>query len=71
MFNKLFDDINAIVKPYISNHKDSLDSDDPKDFMDVYLNEVSKTSDLKSSFHGQRGEESLISTMTDLFLAGN
>ena len=70
IFQKLFDDIAAIVKPYISNHQSNLDSDDPKDFMDVYLNEVSKTSDVKSSFHGQGGEESLISTMTDLFLAG-
>ena len=71
IFKKLFDDIASIVKPYITSHQNSLDSDaDPKDFMDVYLNEVSKTSDLKSSFHGQRGEESLISTMTDLFLAG-
>ena len=38
--------------------------------MDVYLSEISKTSNIKSSFYGKRGEESLISTMTDLFLAG-
>lgn len=67
---KLFDEINEIVQPYISNHQENFDPNDPKDFMDVYLNEISSTNDVNSSFYGKRGEESLISTMTDLFLAG-
>ena len=67
---KLFDEINEIVQPYISNHQENFDPNDPKDFMDVYLNEISSTNDVNSSFYGKRGEESLISTMFDLFIAG-
>jgi cytochrome P450 family 2 subfamily AA/AD len=69
-FMKLFSDIGSLVKTHITEHKKSLDPDQPRDFMDSFLIEVAKTKDSKSSFFGQRGEESLISTLTDLFLAG-
>ena len=68
----LFDDIkNVIVAPSMNEHKKSMDSENPRDFMDVYLTQVKNTSDPNSSFHGKKGEESLIATMIDLFLAGN
>ena len=68
----LFDDIkNVIVAPSMNEHKKSMDPENPRDFMDVYLTQVKNTSDPNSSFHGKKGEESLISTMIDLFLAGN
>ena len=68
----LFDDIkNVIVAPAMNEHKKSMDSENPRDFMDVYLTQVKNTSDPNSSFHGKKGEESLIATMIDLFLAGN
>ena len=68
----LFDDIkNIIIAPSMDEHKKSMDSENPRDFMDVYLTQVKNTSDTNSSFHGKKGEESLIATMIDLFLAGN
>ena len=70
LFRKLFDQTENLIRPYINEHKASLNPNELRDFMDAYLNEVSKTSDKKSSFFGKRGEESLISTITDLFFAG-
>ena len=68
----LFDDIkNIIIAPSMDEHKKSMDSENPRDFMDVYLTQVKNTNDTNSSFHGKKGEESLIATMIDLFLAGN
>ena len=70
-FMELFRDIkDVIVAPVMNDHKESMDLDNPRDFMDVYLTHIAKTNDPNSSFHGKRGEESLISTMIDLFLAG-
>ena len=69
---ELFDDIKKIIViPAINEHKESLDSENPRDFMDVYLSQVESTKDPNSSFHGTRGEESLIASLIDLFLAGN
>ena len=68
---ELFDDIKSIIViPAINEHKESLDSENPRDFMDVYLSQVENTKDPNSSFHGKRGEESLIASLIDLFLAG-
>ncbi len=69
-FNDIFQDIFALVRIHLNDHKEVLDQDNPKDFMDVYLTEMGRTTDPTSSFYGQRGEESLMATMADLFLAG-
>lgn len=66
----LFTDIKDLVKKSLDEHKASFDAEHPRDFMDIYLAEIGKTDSKNSSFHGKRGEESLISTMLDLFLAG-
>lgn len=66
----LFNDIKDLVRKALEEHKLMLDSDHPRDFMEVYLAEIGK-SQPNSSFHGKRGEESLIATMLDLFLAGD
>jgi len=51
--------------------KSSLEySEFPRDFVDVYLNEIENTKDMKSSFFGQMGEDSLVAVLLDLFLAG-
>ena len=70
LFRKVFDQTENLIRPYINEHKASLNPNELRDFMDAYLNEVSKTGDKKSSFFGKRGEESLIATITDLFFAG-
>nr|AKH03513.1 cytochrome P450 3075B2 [Paracyclopina nana] len=67
----LFTDIKDLVGKALVDHKKTYDPDHPRDFMDMYLAEIDKSSNAPdSSFHGTRGEESLVSTMLDLFLAG-
>jgi hypothetical protein len=66
----VFTSVKDMVKVSLNEHKASIDLENPRDFMDAYLTEVANCKDSNSSFHGIRGEESLISTMLDLFLAG-
>ena len=48
-----------------------LDLQDPRDFTDSMLIEISKTTDKSSSFYGESGIENLRNTLFDLFLAGS
>jgi hypothetical protein len=38
--------------------------------VDVYLKEIANSKNPDSSFFGKRGEDSLVSVLLDLFLAG-
>nr|AKH03512.1 cytochrome P450 3075B1 [Paracyclopina nana] len=67
---KLFDDLIDLIKPRLDQHKAHRDPHQPRDFMDAFLAEIERTEDRQSSFYGKRGEESMIATMIDLFLAG-
>ena len=64
-------EITGLIKPLIKSHKKSLDPDNIRDFMDLYLTEIQSTTDTKSTMYGQRGESNLINALVDLFLAGN
>ena len=67
----MFNSIKNMVKPYIIEHKKATDeSDEDRDFVDAYIKAINQSSDSSSSFHGARGEESLVSSLLDLFLAG-
>ncbi|XP_035706095.1 farnesoate epoxidase isoform X2 [Folsomia candida] len=44
--------------------------EEPQDFIDVYINEIKTTGDAHSSFYGKRGEETMVGTLLDLFVAG-
>lgn len=48
-----------------------LDLNDPRDFTDSMLIEISKTTDKSSSFYGESGIENLRNTLLDLFLGGS
>ena len=65
-----FNDVRNLVAKPIADHKPQLDPDHPRDFIDVYLGQIQSQNDPSSSFHGERGEESLICNLLDLFLAG-
>ncbi len=69
-FRSVFNDIFDLVRVHLKDHKESLDPDNPRDFMDTYLTEIGKTNDATSSFYKKKGEESLLAVMGDLFLAG-
>ena len=44
--------------------------ENPRDFIDVMLIEILQTSDVTSSFYGQKGRDALFNVVIDLFLAG-
>ena len=66
----VFTNVIDLVRPVINEHEKNYDEDHLQDFMDVYLAEIKKTTDPKSSFYQKRGTESLSAGMLDLFLAG-
>nr|AKH03508.1 cytochrome P450 3075A2 [Paracyclopina nana] len=65
--------INAMrdfILPYVKAHKASVDADNVRDFMDLFLLEIQKSTDPTSSFYGKNGDNALINDMIDLFIAG-
>ena len=67
---EVFTDVKNLVSPSIAEHEKNYDEDNLEDFLDVYLAEIKKTKDPKSSFYQRRGMESLTADVMDLFLAG-
>ena len=60
-----------LVEKYVTDHKLSLDQDNVRDFLDVYLLEIEKNSnDPNSSFHDERGHYMLVNLLIDLLIAG-
>ena len=70
IIQKGFQDMEDFIKPYLDQHKENLDLEEPEDFMDLMLQEVAKTQDPNSSFHGDVGHSAIFNNMIDLFLAG-
>ena len=65
------DQMKQVVEAYVEDHKTSLNEDNIRDFLDVYLIEIEKhRSDKESSFHQERGHYMLINLLIDLFIAG-
>ncbi len=54
----------------LEQHQETINPDEPRDFIDVYLNEIENEKDPKSSFFKEKGVENLIQTLSDLFFAG-
>ena len=73
--DKVLSAIKNLVIPYIREHKqvnEGIESgNDHTDYIEDYLKEIKRnTNNLSSSFNGKRGEESLVISLVDLFLAG-
>jgi len=64
-------EIMEMMKNIIKEHEESLDPNDPRDFMDKVLIEISGCTDPSSSYYGDFGRENLVSTLMDLFVAGS
>ena len=67
---RFFNSIFSFIEPYLAEHKQTLDESNVRDFMDLFLHEIQKTTDPKSSFYGARGEMALLNDLADLFIAG-
>ena len=54
----------AFIEPYITQHKETLDPNNIRDFMDLMLVEIDNTTDKNSSFYGQTGKNFSYRTCT-------
>ena len=64
-------DMIKLMKKSIQNHKETLDMNDARDYIDKYLIEIENTKDTNSSFFGRNGIENLAGNLVDLFVAGS
>lgn len=64
-------DLIKLMKEQIKEHQDTLDPNDPRDFIDKVLIEIQNTVNPESSFYGDTGICNLENTLFDLFLAGS
>ena len=70
-FSDLIDEVRQILGGSIDEHRETFSPDEvPRDFTDVYLNEINSTTDSSSSFYKETGEKNLLSVIADLFGAG-
>ena len=67
---KVFGRICNFIIPKIEEHKRTYNEDNHRDFLDLMLSEIKRTTDPLSSFYGKTGEYSIINDFIDLFLAG-
>jgi len=64
-------DVLELIRKNVDEHEQTIDHNEPRDFTDKTLTEISKTSDPSSSFHGESGRLNLVHTLFDIFLAGS
>ncbi len=62
--------IRDFVEKSISEHRDTFNPEELRDFIDVYISEMLKEKDPESSFYGDNGLENLVQSLIDLFFAG-
>ena len=60
-----------MMQDNILKHKETIDVNAPRDYIDMMLIEIEATKDPSSSFFGKRGLDSLKVNLFDLFLAGS
>lgn len=56
------------IQDEVNNHKESIDTEHPRDFMDIYMSEVDKQ---KNNHLSTFEEKQLVHTCVDLFMAGS
>jgi cytochrome P450 len=61
--------VNFVKKP-VDYHISTWQNGQPRDFIDVYLDEIEKTVDKTSSFYKDEGRKSILFAVLDLFTAG-
>jgi len=68
---KVLDENRILFEMAVAEHKKNFQEDDLKDFIDVYIAEMKKTTDPKSMFYGDMAEKQLVVTLFDTFFAGS
>jgi len=67
---KAYVPIKNLLLEAIDEHEQTLDEENPGDFIDQMLIEIARTTDPESSFYKETGKQNLLNTLFDLFLAG-
>ena len=62
--------LTKIIEAQVNEHKSTMDPDNVRDMIDLYLNEIENTTDADSSFYKDRGYFAMINNFIDLFVAG-
>ncbi|XP_021967099.1 farnesoate epoxidase [Folsomia candida] len=60
----------SYMRKPVTDHKKTRQDGFDRDFTDVFLKEIAKTTDPKSAFMGKLGEDNLVATLGDLYFAG-
>ena len=68
---ELMKDLMAIMRECIKEHEETIDVNEPRDFIDKVLIEIEKTENPESSFYAEKGKLNLLNTLFDLFPAGS
>ena len=68
---KVVQDIQDLLRANIKEHEATLDPDNPRDYIDMFLLEISRTTDPSSVFYGSVGRDQLLASLNDLFAAGS
>jgi len=71
LVEEILQDLADMMQENIEKHQETLDINEPRDYIDMVLIEIEKTKDSKSSFHGELGLDNLKVSMLDLFMAGS
>ena len=67
---EVFGRVAKMIQQCVQAHKESFDSENIKDFVDLMIKEIEGTGNPKSSFYKDRGYSFLINDLIDLFVAG-
>ena len=70
LLEEIFREIGGMVEDQIKSHKSTHNPDNVRDMMDLFINEIEKTTDKTSSFYGKPGYYAMINDYIDLFVAG-
>ncbi|XP_063611949.1 methyl farnesoate epoxidase-like [Penaeus indicus] len=62
--------VEEFIKKAVEQHKESLDPNNPRDFIDIYLNEINNELNNNSKTSSTFSEKQLIAVCTDVFSAG-
>ena len=62
--------LTKIIEAQINVHKSTIDPDNNRDMIDLYLTEIENTTDADSSFYQDCGYYAMINNIIDLFVAG-
>ena len=66
-----FAKVENFIIPIIKEHRQSFDHENIRDFLDLMIQQNTENTNPNSAFYGKTGEDSILQSYVDLFLAGS